>query len=521
MRTYFLKSVTFSGYRKFGTKPQTVEVAYPDLATPGTGLNIIVGGIGSGKSSLLELIWLNVGGGLNDDDKLVINDAMEEGVLPVTSAIHASPAFAERPETTYTSGVEFRLNVRRLQPSYTNDVANLGQEDAPDNNQRVQYRRSNRLFKGEARLDGNGMRSPMPYEGVDSITRTDTINLAGVAYFLSQDTGMGTTNIEAFREQLSKLRYLGLEIEDIKITEPARGADPMTHFEGKLRNGSWHNIQDFSDGTKELLWWLYELNWGETSRHKIVCIDEIERSLHPQVQEALMQIVFEHSSHQQFFITTHSVFIADPYKAAMVHRINGEGVVKSVPRGDFPKDSIFQVDHRRLFFTDHAVFVEGIDDLAFYSQKARDFGLEGVAERMFTLGSKDLVDKFEKLCLQLGVGFAALVDDDFTEKVGQLNSRNRKFLEKTIKALRDKSLLTSEPDMNELDRELVGNEPIKANRASEDVAGKHYRKVEDRNIYPLKYGRLEEYKAGKDRSGENKQADQDAELKEMLTDSME
>jgi AAA15 family ATPase/GTPase len=72
-RAYFLKSLTFSGYRKFGVQSQTVEVAYPDFKTPGSGLNIIVGGIGSGKSSLLELIWLNAGNGLDDNDKLVIN----------------------------------------------------------------------------------------------------------------------------------------------------------------------------------------------------------------------------------------------------------------------------------------------------------------------------------------------------------------------------------------------------------------------------------------------------------------
>lgn len=52
-RSYFLKSLTFSGYRKFGGTAQTVEFASPDLKTPGSGLNVIVGGIGSGKSSLL------------------------------------------------------------------------------------------------------------------------------------------------------------------------------------------------------------------------------------------------------------------------------------------------------------------------------------------------------------------------------------------------------------------------------------------------------------------------------------
>ena len=516
-----MKSLTYSGYRKFGAQPQTVEVAYPDLKTPGSGLNIIVGGIGSGKSSLLELIWLNAGNGLDDNDKLVINDTVSEGMLPTLSAVHSSPAHETQQETTYTTRLEFSLNGRRLQPAFVNEIADLDEEDRPNNSQLAQYRRANRVFKGSGRFEGNGMATPMPYEGVDNSSRTDTMNLAGVAYFLTKDNGMGGSNIEVFRERLNKLSYLGLEIEDVRITEPARGAEPITHFEGKLRSGKWHNIQDFSDGTKELLWWLYELNWGDTANHRIICIDEIERSLHPQVQEALMQIILEKSSHQQFFITTHSVHIADPYKAARVHRLNGNGLVKSVPQSDFPKHSVFQVDHRRLFFTDHAVFVEGVNDLTYYSQRAKDFDLGGVAGRMFTLGSKDAVDAFEKLCLQLGIGFAAIVDDDFTEKSHQLSSGKRAFLEKIIKALQDKASLKSAIDVDELDRELVGSNPVRANRKSEEVAGKHYRKVKDRNIFPLKYGRLEEYKAGTDRSGESKRAEQDAELQEILAASIE
>lgn len=198
-----------------------------------------------------------------------------------------------------------------------------------------------RLLTCPSAILSRSMRSPMPYEGVDNATRTDTISLSGIAYFLTKDNGMGGSNIEAFRDKLSKLSYLGLEIEDVRIAEPVRGAEPITHFEGKLRDGKWHSIQDFSDGTKELLWWLYELNWGDTANHRIICIDEIERSLHPQVQEALIQIIVGRSSHQQFFITTHSVYMADPYKAAKIHKLNGKGSIMSVPQSDFPKHSVF------------------------------------------------------------------------------------------------------------------------------------------------------------------------------------
>lgn len=110
------------------------------------------------------------------------------------------------------------------------------------------------------------------------------------------------------------------------------------------------------------------------------------------------------------------------------------------------------------------MFVEGVNDFTFYGQKAKDFGLDGVAERMFTLGSKDAVGAFEKLCSQPGIGFAAIVDDDFTEKVDRLNSTERTCLEKTVKALQDESLLQSDVDLEELDRELVGSNLVRANR---------------------------------------------------------
>jgi AAA15 family ATPase/GTPase len=115
MRHYSIKQLRFSGYRKFGAKTQAVDFAYPDLVNPGSGLNIIVGTISSGKTSLLEMIGWACGLGLPDLDRMVINDLLPSGTLPNVSAEWIAPAFEQDPEVTYEVRSEFGMSSEHFQ----------------------------------------------------------------------------------------------------------------------------------------------------------------------------------------------------------------------------------------------------------------------------------------------------------------------------------------------------------------------------------------------------------------------
>ncbi len=509
MRDYYLKTLEFAGYRKYGGIKQTLEATYPDYVTPGSGLNVIVGSIGSGKTSLLELLGLVSGQGMFDRDRLAINDNIEGG-LPSVSATFVSPVHSSTTTRTYPFRVEFTMTGRKVQESYVSDLSSLEEADRPNQSQQMKYIRANRTFKGQVH-EGNGYPNGLKIlESIDVDSRTETINLTGIADALLKPSTMGESNIEQFREKLQSFSHIGLGIEDIRMSEPQRGERAVVHFEAKVTDGNWHNVQDLSDGTKELICWIYELNFGDSSNHKIVCIDEIERSLHPQIQTALLEVIRDRATRQQFFITTHSIHIADPHVAERIHRISKTGTLKTVSKSDFPARSIFTIDHRRAFFGDDVIFVEGVDDLAFYIDKLDEYGYSELINRVFILGGKGNVEKFESIMEALNIKFHAIVDDDFSDKVSKLNSDKRRFLEKVV------SSLGVSIDIEELDVSLSTHSKIQDIRRASIIDDKNYRKVNGKNIYPLKYGRLEEYKLGIDRERNDIKVDQEAELKDIF-----
>lgn len=509
MRNYYLKNLEFAGYRKYGPAKQTLEAAYPDYVTPGSGLNVIVGSIGSGKTSLLELLGLVNGQGMFDRDRLAINDGME-GVLPSVSATFISPGHASIAAQTYPLRVDFTMIGRRVQESYENDLSALEEVDRPNQSQQMKYIRANRTFKGQVEANGGYPGGPRILEAIDVESRTETINLTGIADVLLKPSTDGVSNIEQFRQKLQHFSHIGLGIEDIRMSEPQRGEQAVVHFEAKVTDGNWHNVQDLSDGTKELICWIYELNFGDSSNHKIVCIDEIERSLHPQIQTALLEVIRERATHQQFFITTHSIHIADPHVAERIHRISKTGVLKTVTKSDFPSRSIFTIDHRRTFFGDEALFVEGVDDLSFFTLKLGEYGYPELISRVFILGGKGNTEKFELTMKALNINFHAIVDDDFSDKANKLNSDKRRFLEKVV------SNIGVTVDIEELDASLSTHNRIPEARKANAIEGKKYRKVNEKNIYPLKYGRLEEYKLGIDRNQNDVKVEQEDELRDIF-----
>ncbi len=510
MRNFYLKELHFGGYRKFKFEPQIFKPSTPDYITPGSGLNIIVGSIGSGKTSLMEIIGLVHGQGMFDRDRLAINDS-EAGRLPTVKAVHVSPGHEDTPEVQYEQRIEFNWNGRKVQESYANDFAHLSQEDQPSGSS-MKYIRANRSFTGQS----SDSYSNTILEAIDIESRTETINLAAVAQAIVNGSGPGGPSIDAFRNKLQSFSHIGLEIEDVRITEPHRSGQPIRDFEAKVVNGEWHNVQDLSDGTKELLCWIYELNFGELSNCRTVCIDEIERSLHPQIQVALMEVIRDRSTHQQFFITTHSLHVADPHTAASIHRITSDGQLCSVPSEDFPPLSIFSIDHRRAFFTDEVLFVEGVDDQSFYIEKLVDYGYKDLVTKVFTLGGKGNTERFEKIMRDLNIKFSAIVDDDFSDRIGRLNSDKRRFLEKTLKELDNLGKLSGQVDIEGLDANLASPNTVPRARNASNVSGRHFRKVVDKNIYPLKFGRLEEYKSGIDRLGQDVRTEQEAELRDIF-----
>lgn len=511
MRQYAIEAIHLSGYRKFGKAVQSVKVAYPDLKTPGSGLNIIVGAIGSGKTSFLEMINFASTGGFPDHDQMIINDELRADEFPKVAfdLISLEPDGAK--PISYQVEGEFSLDGRRLNAALSKQYPESADgSDYPNEGNFMKFIRPNREFIGK--VDNLG---PALQNGTNPQERSESINLAGIISSIKNLSNPDAI-LEAYKTKLKEYSRFGLDVEDLKIPTPTQRGVTYADLEVKLRSGKWHNVQDLSDGTKELMWWIYELFFGDVNNFRTVCIDEIERSLHPQIQMNIMELIYERSAHLQFFITTHSTYIANPHNKCMVHRFDRDGNIHSVPSEEFDKPSIFTSDHNRLFFEDSVLFVEGIDDMTFYKEKMMEYGYDELVNGIFYANTKDNIEKFSKICEKLGIKFHAIVDDDYTDKPKKLNKDKKRTMERTIDALKSSDNIKGVPNLSDLEKEMSKPPSGSASRKSEMVVSKNYRKVISFDIYPLRYGELENYKLGKDRDGKDVSADQAQELRDIF-----
>lgn len=521
MRPYFIKQIIFSGYKKFGAKQVVFSPSYPDFKTKGSGLNIIVGSIGSGKSTLLEVINAVCGNGFRDNDKMIINDSLADNRMPKIEAKWISPEIGESPRKSYSSSLEFTLpaNSRLLNISNNNnDYFHLDEEDYPSGIS-SHFVQPNRLFIGDKSLNmPASSNSNLDHSFLGSDYKTNQINLTPIGSAIDQDRhGMGFTSRQQFEEKLKDYKKFGLGVKSITTTEPQRNSNQEVYFNAILSTGKDHALQDLSDGNKELLYWLYELNFGTLNSTNIICIDEIERSLHPQLQQKILEILYEKSTHQQIFITTHSVFIADHLKANAIHRIDLDGCIHTVSSDDFPKKSIYNIDHRRLLFTDKAIFIEGPDDYELFSNKLNENNeYKHLADYLFIANSKSNISNksFEKLCGKLGITFGAIVDDDFSDRPRYLSKDRLSASKKLLKYLLDNNLLITEIKLEDIQKYLLTDTSKKLK--SFPLPMKSCRKLKDRNIFVLKYGRYEEYSKGIDRDGRDVKSTQDEELNDIF-----
>lgn len=484
MRPYFIEQIEISGYRKFGLNPVIFKPSYPDFKTKGSGLNIIVGSIGSGKTSLLEVVNGVCGNGFHDTDKMIRNDNLPIGKMPFINTNWVSPAIDKLAKKNYSSSLHFaeQSYSRLLSINKNEDLSNLAEEDRPSGVTILSIQ-PNRYFVGEKSNNYPTMPNGKLEKGfVGTDYKSANINLTTIGSALDADIhGMGTTNRKQFEETLKEFNHLGLDVSSITVSEPQRNGNQDVFLNAKLGSGKDHSLQDLSDGNKELLYWLYELKFNSDGNSSIICIDEIERSLHPQLQQEVLEILYEKSSHQQIFITTHSIHIADHLKAGAIHRLNTSGNINTINRREFPKISIYSIDHRRLLFTDLAIFVEGVKDFEYFYNKLYELKkFRKLTNSLFISYGKDNISNrsFEKLCDKLGVKFSAIVDDDFSERI------KRSDTSKKI--------------------------------PSHDVINKKCRKVDGRNIFVLKYGRFEEYDKGIDRNGNDVQIDQLREIQDIF-----
>jgi len=233
-------------------------------------------------------------------------------------------------------------------------------------------------------------------------------------------------------------------------------------------------------------------------------IDEPEICLHPQAQKRLLKALKEIAKNQQIFIATHSSYFCDPDLIANIKKfkklenqtIERYYLKDSNLQGDLKENRNFFFRHRDLFFTDKAIFLEGVEDYERYAKFCYDNGLQELIEHFFIMNGCDPVFFFEKFCQEFGINFFSVVDKDFSTNRSIWSRNNRKNFLKDIKEFIEKNNVNCNwADLEKkMEKELLET-PRQDSRKTVELKkdGIIFNKVKDKNIFVLKHGEVKDY----------------------------
>lgn len=407
----FLRSFTISGSRAYGAQQQ-VTFAVPDAEKPGSGLTILVGPNGGGKSTLLEAIQATCLGLNTNVDRMHRNPETNYEVL-------FSANWVDGASTTLRSMPENPGNLVLKEASKTNKSRAVyflpARRSLPDQvaNQAIQR---------------------------DEFIRTATPQVvAGMGPLVSRESaGHGGFHgrLREICRNRAAFNTVWKELTDIDLRISTDANDVFVTV-----NGSHHRPSGLGAGIVSLIHItdsLYDARDGET-----VLIDEPEVSLHPDLQKRLLRHLIAASQRVQIVYATHSPYMIDwgaicsGATLARVHR-DSSGLSRiaqlrpetaELTRGlskDLNNPHVLGTTSKEVFFLpDKIILVEGQEDVMFYRHIARQLDLKSSGEFYgWGVGGAEKMGKISAVLRDLGYqNVVGILDADKKSLAEQLHSQ--------------------------------------------------------------------------------------------------
>ncbi len=249
---------------------------------------------------------------------------------------------------------------------------------------------------------------------------------------------------------------------------------------------------------------LTKIEEKEIDKPYYLFIDEPEISLHPQAQRKLLDSLKEISKTKQVFVSTHSPFFVDPSLVDSIFKFtNLASDGATVYRNKNPKlksgvqeDRSFFLRHRNLFFTNKAIFLEGVADNDRYSEFCLKNDLENLIPNFFIMNGCGPTLFFYDLCKEFGIEFYAIVDHDFAFKYSDWSTKKaRNWIERLKKLVTEKTITF---DSDAFDKAVEASKTVTPYIDEREVEENEFNnigflKVKNKDIFVLKHGELTDY----------------------------
>lgn len=359
MSNIFIKNISIKNYRCF--EDDHVKFNVPDGSTPGSGLNILIGENGTGKTTILEAINYLTQSTYASENKLKIGDFKDYNTdINIKAHTDEYRCKMSLPYRGYfeCNGFEFKAKSRdRKKPGkllsspfqinsyFLNKHDNYKKENGEDSDKEIpslhkiysnssiddgeinifffDKNRTRQITAGNYKTTFERICDDLNWKFIKNIDKNNVdklINNVCGDYFKNV---IDITQKSAGKKLSSDLKdffeddlYENLRIELLDLLSPFSNAFFAIRQEKDLKQ---IKTRELGSGIEIILTLLLLKNIsGESKGSLVYLIDEPELHLHPKAQEKLIELLIQESSSKQIILSTQSPFL---FKNCLSHDI--------------------------------------------------------------------------------------------------------------------------------------------------------------------------------------------------------
>jgi len=348
----FFKKLHIENFKCFSNK--TIENIGVPNGEKGSGLNILIGENGNGKTTILEALNYLTLNSYSVENKLSINDFNnykdEVKIIAEIDEFKCKSTidfYSLNKWYFFADGIEFLAKSRetkernkllssafeshsyfKIKSKYKDskgaDKKDVDSRDKPFNNSYIDgeglnvfyfdKNRNRQITTGNYKTTFERILEDLNWKfikNIDAEKEQELVKNVTGEYFKSVDeiteSSAGSKTASDLKDFFNNDEFENLRIDLLNLLVPYSNAFFTIRKNEELKQIS---IKDLGSGVEIILTLLLLKNIASASKGKIVyLIDEPELHLHPKAQESLLNLLIEESKDKQIFISTHSPYM--------------------------------------------------------------------------------------------------------------------------------------------------------------------------------------------------------------------